>query len=110
MNDLEGAFETWHEMKKRGCVRDADTYCVMIEGLFECKRVDDACLLLEDVVNQGMKLPYRKFDSFLMQLSTIGDLKTIHRLSAHMRKFYNPAIARRIALNQKRISISLRGK
>ncbi|XP_010249852.1 PREDICTED: pentatricopeptide repeat-containing protein At1g73400, mitochondrial [Nelumbo nucifera] len=108
IGDPNGAFETWHEMDKRGCARDTDTYCVMIEGLFGCGKTADACFLLEDVVNKGMRLPYRKFDSFLMQLSAIGDLQAIHRLSEHMRKFYNPAMARRFALSQKRKSMSIR--
>lgn len=110
MGDSDGAFETWDEMEKKGCMRDTDTYCVMIEGLFGCNKIEDACFLLEEVVNRGMKLPYRKFDAFLMQLSGLGDLRTIHRLSDHMRKFYNPTMARRFALNQKRRSMSLRGK
>lgn len=110
MGDPDGAFETWHEMDMRRCSRDTDTYCVMIEGLFDCDRIDDACFLLEEVMNKGMKLPYEKFDSFLMQLSVIGKLHTIHRLSDHMRKFYNPAMARRFTLSQKRKSMSLRGK
>lgn len=110
MADPDGAFEAWNEMDKRGCAQDAGTYCLMIDGLFCCNKVQDACFLLEDVVNKGIKLPYRMFDSFLMQLSVIGDLRAIHRLSDHMRKFYNPAMARRIALNQKRRSVSLRGK
>lgn len=108
MGDPDGAFETWHEMDKRGCAQDTDTYCMMIEGLFGCNKVEDACSLLEDVVNKGMKLPYTKFDSFLMQLSVIGDLQAIHRLSRHMSRFYNPSMARRFALNQKRRSVSLR--
>ena len=108
MGNLDEVFDTWDEMDKRGCPRDTDTYCVMIEGLFSCNKVEDACSLLEDVVNKGIKLPYRKFDSFLMQLSKIGDLRAIHRLSAHMSKFYNPAMERRFALNEKRKSISLR--
>ncbi|KAL2530063.1 Pentatricopeptide repeat-containing protein [Forsythia ovata] len=110
MGDTDGAFETWQEMDKRGCVRDTDTYCVMVEGLFDSGNAKEANVLLEEVVNRGMKLPYRKFDSFLMQLSAIGNLHAIHRLSEHMRKFYNPAMARRFALNQKRKSMSLRGK
>ncbi|KAK9278315.1 hypothetical protein L1049_027880 [Liquidambar formosana] len=110
MADPDGAFDTWHEMDRRGCAQDTDTYCVMIEGLFGCDKIEDACSLLEEVVRKEMKLPYRKFDSFLMQLSMIGDLRAIHRLSDHMRKFYNPAMARRFALNQKRKSISIRGK
>ncbi|KAM0980251.1 hypothetical protein ACFX2J_015829 [Malus domestica] len=108
MSDPDGAFETWHEMDKRGCAQDTDTYCMMIEGLFDCNKVEDACCLLEDVINKEMKLPYSKFDSFLMKLSVIGDLQSIHRLSSHMRKFYNPSMARRFALNQKRKSMSLR--
>jgi pentatricopeptide repeat protein len=110
MADPDGAIEAWNEMDKRGCAQDTGTYCLMIDGLFCCNKVQDACLLLEDVVNKGMKLPYRMFDSFLIQLSVIGDLRAIHRLSEHMRTFYNPAMARRIALNQKRRSVSLRGK
>ncbi|KAJ8647357.1 hypothetical protein MRB53_000380 [Persea americana] len=98
IGDVDGVFETWNEMDKRGCARDVDTYCVMIEGLFGCGRSEDACLLLDDVVNKGLKLPYQMFDTFLMQLSKIGDLHSIHQLSEHMRKFYNPAMARRFSL------------
>ncbi|GAA0175725.1 hypothetical protein LIER_28843 [Lithospermum erythrorhizon] len=110
IGDIEGAFEAWHEMDKRGCERNTDTCCVMIEGLFNSNNAKDACSLLEQVISKGVKLPYRKFDSFLMQLSSIGDLQSIHRLSDHMRRFYNPAMARRYALSQKRNSKSLRGK
>lgn len=105
-----GAFGVWDEMEKRGCVRDTDTYCTMIEGLFECGNEKDAVLLLEHAIDLGMKLPYKSFDAFMMKLSKIGDLSGIHRLSEHMRKFYNPAMARRFALSQKRRSMSLRGK
>jgi len=110
MDDPDGAFETWHEMEKRGCRPDTDTYGVMIEGLFNCNKAEDACILLEEVINKGIKLPYRKFDSLLMQLSEIGDLQAIHKLSDHMRKFYNNPMARRFALSQKRKSMSLRGR
>ncbi|XP_061356041.1 pentatricopeptide repeat-containing protein At1g73400, mitochondrial [Gastrolobium bilobum] len=110
MDDPDGAFETWQEMGKRGCKPDTDTYCVMIEGLFNCNKTEDACFLLDEVINKEIKLPYRKFDSFLMQLSAIGDLRAIHRISDHMRKFYNHSMARRHALSQKRKSMSLRGK
>ncbi|XP_004515244.1 pentatricopeptide repeat-containing protein At1g73400, mitochondrial [Cicer arietinum] len=110
MDDPDGAFETWQEMEKRGCRPDTDTYCVMIEGLFNCNKAEDACILLEEVINKEIKLPYRKFDSLLMQLSGIGDLQAIHKLSDHMRKFYNNPMARRYALSQKRKSMSLRGK
>ncbi|XVE57215.1 hypothetical protein DITRI_Ditri04bG0073400 [Diplodiscus trichospermus] len=110
IGDLDGVFDNWQEMDNRGCTKDIETYCIMIDGLFSCNNVEDACFLLEDVVNKGLKLPYPKFDSFLMQLSAIGNLQAIHKLSEHMRKFYNPAMARRFALNQKRKSISLRGK
>ncbi|EOY18931.1 Pentatricopeptide repeat (PPR) superfamily protein [Theobroma cacao] len=110
MGDLDGVLETWQEMDNRGCAQDIETYCIMIDGLFSCNKVEDACFLLEDVVNKGLKLPYPKFDSFLMQLSTIGNLQAIQKLSDHMRKFYNPAMARRFALHQKRKSMRLRGK
>ncbi|OWM82971.1 hypothetical protein CDL15_Pgr005371 [Punica granatum] len=110
MNEPEGAFEAWGEMEKRGCERDPETYCVMIDGLFGCNKVEEACFLLDEVISRGMKLPYRTFDSFMMELSVIGNLQAIHRLSEHMRKFYNPAMARRFAMNQKRKSTSLRGK
>ncbi|KAG8375928.1 hypothetical protein BUALT_Bualt09G0010000 [Buddleja alternifolia] len=110
IGDCDGAFETWNEMDRRGCARDTDTYSVMIEGLFGCGNTKDAIFLLEKVINKGMKLAYQKFDAFLMELSAIGDLHAIHRLSEHMRRFYNPAMARRFALNQKRRSMSLRGK
>ncbi|KAL4592553.1 hypothetical protein LXL04_005553 [Taraxacum kok-saghyz] len=110
VNDPIGAFGIWREMDNRRCVRDTESYCVMIEGLFGCEMVNDACGLLEEVLNKDMKLPYKKFDCFLMELSRVGDLRAIHRLSEHMRKFYNPVMARRFALNQKRKSVSLRGK
>lgn len=110
IGDVDGVFNTWHEMDKKRCMRDSDTYCVMIEGLFSCNKVEEACSLLEDVVNKGIKFPYRKFDSFLMRLSENGDLRAIHRLSDHMRKFYNPAMERRFALSQKRKSMRLREK
>ncbi|KAG9459327.1 hypothetical protein H6P81_003835 [Aristolochia fimbriata] len=98
----DGAFDAWHEMDKRGCARDVDTYCEMIEGLFGSSRVEDACLLLEEVVDKEMKLPYQRFDSFLMHLSEAGNLRAIHTLSDYMRKFYNTAMARRFAVSQKR--------
>lgn len=110
IGDADGAFETLHEMDKRGCARDIDFYSTMIEGLFGCNRTEEACILLEEVINKGMKLPYQKFDSFLMQLSACGDLRAIHNLSEHMRKFYNPVMAHRFALSQKRKSMSLRWK
>lgn len=110
MGDYGRAYDTWQEMHHRGCNPDSDAYCVMIDGLFGCNKNEDACSLLEEVVNKGLKLPYPKFDSFLMQLSVIGDLRSIHRLSEHMRRFYNSGMARRIALNEKRKSISLRWK
>lgn len=110
IGEVDGAFEAWDEMERRGCARDVDTYCVMIEGLFGCDKTREASSLLDEVIDRGMKLPYKKFDTFLMQLSAGGDLRAIHRLSEHMHKFYNPAMARRFALNQKRKSMSLRGK
>lgn len=110
MGDPDGAFETWYEMDKRGCAQDVDTYIVMIDGLFGCNKVEDACFLIEDIVNKGMKLPYQKFDSFLMQLSVIGNIRAIHRLSEHMRTFHNPSMARRFVQNQKRKSMSVRGR
>ncbi|CAA0842370.1 Pentatricopeptide repeat-containing protein -mitochondrial [Striga hermonthica] len=108
--DVDGAFGIWDEMEKRGCMRDMDTYCVMVEGLFGCGENRDAVFLLGRVVDMEMKLPYKKFDLFLSRLSEIGDLRAIQRLSEHMRKFYNPAMARRFALNQRRKSMSIRGR
>ncbi|KFK41781.1 hypothetical protein AALP_AA2G171300 [Arabis alpina] len=110
MDDPDEAFNTWKEMDKRGCGQDIETYCAMINGLFDCHRGKEACFLLEEVVNKGLKLPYRSFDSFLMRLSEVGNLKAIHRLSEHMKKFYNHSMARRFALNEKRKSTSLRAK
>lgn len=95
---------------ERDCVQDIETYCVMINGLFDCHRDKEVCFLLEEVVNKGLKLPYRAFDAFLMCLSTVGNLKAIHKLSEHMKKFYNHSMARRFALSEKRKSTNLRGK
>ncbi|KAL4592534.1 hypothetical protein LXL04_005533 [Taraxacum kok-saghyz] len=36
--------------------------------LFGCEMVNDACGLLEEILNKDMKLPYQKFDCFLMEL------------------------------------------
>ncbi|KAK4785330.1 hypothetical protein SAY86_002019 [Trapa natans] len=110
MNDPDGAIEAWGEMEKRGCERDPETYRAMIDGLFGCNKVKEACFLLDEVMRRGMKLPYQAFDSFLMELSVTGNLHDIHRLSEHMRKFYNPAMARRFAMNQRRKSMCLKGK
>ncbi|KAJ4843229.1 hypothetical protein Tsubulata_008733 [Turnera subulata] len=110
VSDPDGAFDTWHEMDTRVCAKDVDTYTVMIDGLFGCNKAKDACCLIEELVDKGMKLPYRRFDSFLMQLSINGNLPTIHKLSEHMRRFYNPSMARRFALNEKRKSMSYRGR
>ncbi|XP_042025126.1 pentatricopeptide repeat-containing protein At1g73400, mitochondrial-like [Salvia splendens] len=110
IGEPNGAFEAWGEMERRGCARDTDTYCVMIEGLFGCNNTKDAISLLEEVLNMGLKLPFKKFDAFLKELSAVGDLRAIGKLSAQMRKFYNPAMARRFAVTQKRRSMSLRGR
>lgn len=109
--EMEGpdrAIGIWDEMDKRQCARSVDTYSIMIDGLFSCGRVEDACFLLEEVIDRGMKLPFQKFDVLLLRLSEIGNLQAIHRLSDHMRKFYNVAMARRFAISQKKKSMSLR--
>ncbi|KAL4274580.1 hypothetical protein AHAS_Ahas20G0021400 [Arachis hypogaea] len=100
----EEALKLYGRMIEFGCLPSVQTYNMLISI------IDDAFILLEELINKGIKLPYRKLDSFLMQLSIIGDLHAIHRLSDHMRKFYNHAMARRYALSQKRKSMSLRGK
>ncbi|KAL1541494.1 pentatricopeptide repeat-containing protein, mitochondrial [Salvia divinorum] len=110
IGEPDGAFEAWREMERRGCARDTDTYCVVIEGLFGCNSTKDAISLLEQVLNTGRKLPFKKFDAFLKELSAVGDLRAIDRLSEQMRKFYNPAMARCFAVNQKRRSMNLRGR
>lgn len=110
MDDPEGAYSTWREMDERGCGQDVETYCAMVNGLFECGRDKEACFLLEEVVSKGLKLPYRAFDSFLMRLSEVGNIKVIHKVSEHMKKFYNHSMARRFALSEKRKSTKLRGK
>ncbi|KAJ0255704.1 Pentatricopeptide repeat-containing protein [Hirschfeldia incana] len=110
VGDADGAYGTWREMDERGCDQDVETYCVMVNGLFECGRDKEACFLLEEVVSKGLKLPYRAFDSFLMRLSEVGNIKVIHKVSEHMKKFYNHSMARRFALSEKRKSTKLRGK
>ncbi|XP_033131770.1 pentatricopeptide repeat-containing protein At1g73400, mitochondrial [Brassica rapa] len=110
MADPDGAYNTWREMDERGCGQDVETYCAMVNGLFDCGREKEACFLLEEVVSKGMKLPYRAFDTFLMRLSEVGNIKVIHKVSEHMKKFYNHSMARRFALSEKRKSTKLRGK
>jgi len=46
-----------------------ETCILMIDGLFSYNKVEDACFPVEDIV----KFPYQKFDSFLMQLSVIDN-------------------------------------
>lgn len=108
LKEPDRAIGIWYEMDKRGCPRAVDTYGIMIEGLFSSDRVDDACSLLDEVIDRGMKLPFQKFDALLLRLSEIGNLHAIHRLSDHMRRFYNVAMARRFAISQKKKSMSLR--
>ncbi|KAG0488143.1 hypothetical protein HPP92_006954 [Vanilla planifolia] len=108
MEDADQAICIWNEMDKRGCTRSEDTHCIMIDGFFSCKRVEDACFLLEEVIDKGMKLPYKRFDALMARLSEVGNLHAIHRLSEHMRRFYNVTMARRFAISQKKKSMSLR--
>lgn len=110
MKNPDQAFGIWFEMDKRKCVRTVDTYSIMIDGLFSCERVDDAYCLLDEVIDRDMMLPFKKFDALLMKLSEMGNLKGIHRLSDHMRKFYKVAMARRFAISQKKKSMSLRSR
>ncbi|KAG2254096.1 hypothetical protein Bca52824_084232 [Brassica carinata] len=90
---------TWREMEERGCGQDVETYCAMVNGLFDCGREKEACFLLEEV-----RL------TLLMRLSEVGNIKVIHKVSEHMKKFYNHSMARRFALSEKRKSTKLRGK
>ncbi|CAA6660851.1 unnamed protein product [Spirodela intermedia] len=106
--DCEPSVHTYNMLIRMRCQRDVDTYCIMIDGLFGCERSDQACLLLGEVIDCGIKLPYKKFDSLLSQLAEIGNLHAIQRLSEHMRRFYNHAMARRFAVSQKKKSVSLR--
>lgn len=108
MSEPDRAVGIWYEMDKRGCPRAVDTYGIMIDGLFSCERVEDACSLLNEVIDHGMKLPFQKFDALMLRLSEIGNLQAIHRLSDHMRRFYNVAMSRRFAISQKKKSMSLR--
>ncbi|KAI0489438.1 hypothetical protein KFK09_029281 [Dendrobium nobile] len=108
IGDCNKAFGIWDEMERRGCSRSVDSYGIMIEGLFGCGREEDACLLLEEVIDRGIKLSYKRFEALMSRLSEIGDLHAIHRLSEHMRRFYNVAMARRFAMSQKKKSMSLR--
>ncbi|TVU28592.1 hypothetical protein EJB05_20114, partial [Eragrostis curvula] len=108
MGEAHRAFDIWHEMDNRGCKRAVDTYELMIDGLFDCGRTEDATILLDEVINHDMKLSYKKFDAIMLQLSAAGNLGAIHRLSEHMRKFYNVAMSRRFAITQKKKSIGTR--
>ncbi|XP_037448340.1 pentatricopeptide repeat-containing protein At1g73400, mitochondrial-like [Triticum dicoccoides] len=108
MREPHRALDIRTEMDKRGCRRAVDTYEIMIDGLFDCGRTEDATTLLDEVINHDMKLSYKKFDSIMLQLSAVGNLGAIHRLSEHMRKFYNVAMSRRFSITQKKKSIGIR--
>ncbi|KAJ4821648.1 Pentatricopeptide repeat-containing protein [Rhynchospora pubera] len=110
MTEPDRAVDIWHEMDVRGCKRVVDTYVLMIQGLFDSGRDKDARFLLDEMIDRELKLPYRKFDSIIGRLSAVGDLQAINRLSEHMRRFYNVAMARRFAITQKKMSMSLRTK
>lgn len=110
MGEAHRALDIWLEMDKRGCRRAIDTYEIMIYGLFDCGETEYATALLDEVINRDMKLSYKKFDAIMLRLSDVGNLGAIHRLSEHMRKFYNVAMARRFAITQKKKSIGLRRK
>jgi len=110
MGEAHRALDIWLEMDTRGCQRAIDTYEIMIDGLFDCGRTEHATALLDEVINRDMKLSYKKFDAIMLRLSAVGDLGAIHRLSEHMRRFYNVAMSRRFAITQKKKSIGLRRK
>ncbi|XP_062221939.1 pentatricopeptide repeat-containing protein At1g73400, mitochondrial [Phragmites australis] len=110
MGDAHRALDIWLEMDKRGCKRAVDTYEIAIDGLFDSGRTEDATALLNEVINRDMKLSYKKFDAIMLRLSAVGNLGVIHRLSEHMRRFYNVAMSRRFAITQKKKSIGLRRK
>ncbi|AQK62023.1 Pentatricopeptide repeat-containing protein mitochondrial [Zea mays] len=110
MGEAHRALDICLEMDKRRCQRAIDTYEIMIYGLFDCGETEYATALLDEVINRDMKLSYKKFDAIMLRLSDVGNLGAIHRLSEHMRKFYNVAMARRFAITQKKKSIGLRRK
>ncbi|CAN6279922.1 unnamed protein product [Urochloa humidicola] len=110
MREAHRALDIWLEMDRRGCKRAIDTYEIMIDGLFDCGRTEEASALLDEVINRDMKLSYKKFDAIMLRLSAVGNLGAIHRLSEHMRRFYNVAMSRRFAITQKKKSIGLRRK
>ncbi|XP_042469303.1 pentatricopeptide repeat-containing protein At1g73400, mitochondrial-like [Zingiber officinale] len=108
MGEPDRAIDMWQEMNRRRCTYAADTYCIMIDGLFNCDRAEGACCLLDEIIERRIKLSYSGFDAILLRLSEIGNLSAIHRLSEHMRTFYNVAMARRFAVREKKKRISLR--
>ncbi|CAL5054431.1 unnamed protein product [Urochloa decumbens] len=107
MGEAHRALDIWLEMDRRGCKRAIDTYEIMIDGLFDCGKTEEASALLDEVINRDMKLSYKKFDAIMLRLSAVGNLGAIHRLSEHMRRFYNVAMSRRFAITQKKKSIEL---
>ncbi|KAJ6988346.1 hypothetical protein NC653_021310 [Populus alba x Populus x berolinensis] len=75
-----GAFEAWNEMDKRGCAQD----------------VVDTCILMID----GL-FSYNKAEDACFPVEDIVKFPS--------QKFNHP-MARRFALNEKRTSLSVRGK
>jgi pentatricopeptide repeat protein len=64
MGEAHRAIDIWLEMDRRGCQRAID-----------------------EVIDRDMKLSYKKFDAVTLRLSAVGNLRAIHQLSEHMRRF-----------------------
>nr|GMC94616.1 uncharacterized protein LOC109166012 [Ipomoea batatas] len=98
---IEAAYKLLEEMGSKGYPPDIVTFNCFLK----INDVDGAFETWWEMDNSGCAR-----DTETYCLSEVGNLKAIHKLSEHMRTFYNPAMARRFALNQKRKSMSLRGK
>jgi pentatricopeptide repeat protein len=65
MNEPDRAVDIWHEMDVRGCRQVADTYALMIHVFFYSGRGKEACILLDEVIDRDLRLPYRKIDIYI---------------------------------------------
>lgn len=103
--NYEMGLAIWNEMLRKGCCPDDNSYTVFINGLIRTGRSEEACMYIEEMINEGMKAPQLDYNKFAADFSKAGkpdileelakrlkfsgkfeDSNTFLRLSAQMKK------------------------